>query len=280
MIRFHLLLVNERVSINLCTFFMHRSIASLTWSHATNSTALLTAAISSGKDCIEADVVLFNNEPVLGHDMYDVYSKINTGVHVVSFQEYIREATRLLYSFRTHNAASVHLSDDISGEKKNIPLVIGLKIDFKDQRVVDSVISLLNTYEENCFNDIWLNADVIKGPEGPVPVFDGKMFLKQCSLLKRSYCLSLGWTTGSGSKKYSSAMIDEMKELLCDTNNTRITFPVRFCHAIESIVELSSLLNENECYSLTLWNSEKDDCKQFEKLQWFDSSRTYVDLYM
>ena len=110
----------------------------VSWSHATNSEALLDQALADSTMMIEADVSLgAENTPIMAHP------PANTSD--LSLQQFLE---------------SVLASCTESGAKK------GIKLDFKFLGVVEPSLQLLDGLRERLAIPLWLNADILQGPGG------------------------------------------------------------------------------------------------------------------
>lgn len=76
----------------------------------------------------------------------------------------------------------------------------GLKLDFKDVYAYQYALGYLSCVSFPV-QDIWLNADVLQGPNGRTSVFDPDLFIQQCQewLAGQPHgMLSLGYTSAQG----------------------------------------------------------------------------------
>merc|ERR1712032_363956 len=138
----------------------------ISWSHATNSKALLEQALADSTMMIEADVSLgAENVPIMAHP------PANTSD--LTLQQFLE---------------SVLVSTE-SGKKK------GIKLDFKFLEVVEPSLRQLDGLRDKLKMPLWLNADILQGPGGGDPV-EGNAFLDVCKRIFPEATLSVGWTTG------------------------------------------------------------------------------------
>lgn len=131
------------------------------------------------------------------------------------------------------------------------------KLDFKDPRALLPCLTYLQKAKLEI--PIFLNADVLLGPGGSLPLFGGEEFLKLCGEHYPAGILSLGWATGSssdGGKKYTRGMISSMLAL---TNpiKTLITFPIRVNY-LKASYEVVRLLLKKSNHTVTLWNGSDE----------------------
>ena len=109
----------------------------ISWSHATNSKALLEQALADSTMMIEADVSLgAENVPIMAHP------PANTSD--LTLQQFLE---------------SVLVSTE-SGKKK------GIKLDFKFLEVVEPSLRQLDGLRDKLKMPLWLNADILQGPGG------------------------------------------------------------------------------------------------------------------
>ena len=109
----------------------------VSWSHATNSKALLDQALADSTMMIEADVSLgAGNTPIMAHPPASTSD--------LSLQQFLESV----------------LATTESGAKK------GIKLDFKFLGVVEPSLQLLDGLRERLAIPLWLNADILQGPGG------------------------------------------------------------------------------------------------------------------
>ncbi|XP_010724403.1 protein FAM151B [Meleagris gallopavo] len=72
----------------------------------------------------------------------------------------------------------------------------GIKLDFKSLDAVRPSLELLQLVKPCLDRPVWLNADVLPGPNGISAVVDAKGFLDTVTSFFPDVTLSLGWTTG------------------------------------------------------------------------------------
>ena len=106
----------------------------VSWSHATNSKALLDQALADSTMMIEADVSLGpGSEPIMAHPPANT-----SDLSLRQFLDFVLE----------------------SGKKK------GIKLDFKLLEVVRPSLEILDQMRDKLRMPLWLNADIVKGPGG------------------------------------------------------------------------------------------------------------------
>merc|ERR1712210_290929 len=200
----------------------------VSWSHATNSKALLDQALADSTMMIEADVSLGRgNTPIMAHP------PANTSD--LSLQQFLESV----------------LASTESGAKK------GIKLDFKFLGVVEPSLQLLDGLRERLAIPLWLNADILQGPGGGDPV-EGSDFLNVCKRIFPGATLSVGWTT-EPKGQYSKDDFEKMRNLLQQHNVTSpVTLPLRASLAVNSVEPISEFLLQMENLnpfplSLTMW---------------------------
>jgi len=205
----------------------------VSWSHATNSKALLDQALADSTMMIEADVSLGpENVPIMAHPPANT-----SDLSLVQFLEYVLASTE-------------------SGAKK------GIKLDFKFLGVVEPSLHILDGLRDKLKIPLWLNADILQGPGGGNPV-EGNDFLNVCKKVFPGATLSTGWTTGPEGQ-YSKDDFDQMQNILLQHNVTSpVTLPLRASLAVNSVEPISEFLLEMENLnpfplSLTIWTGASD----------------------
>uniref|UniRef100_A0A8C6VGV6 Family with sequence similarity 151 member B n=1 Tax=Naja naja TaxID=35670 RepID=A0A8C6VGV6_NAJNA len=239
-------------SQNILDYFLNtkqiktRDGAEIIWYHRANSKQHMKEAIQSAAHMIEADVLLYDNHPVMAHPPET--NSDNT------LKEWLNE---------------------IKNTNK------GIKLDFKSLEAVNSSVKLLG--DLHLRQPVWINADILLGPKGNHPV-DAKGFLDTVISYFPDVTLSLGWTTGRINSKcntgYSLAMIQEMAELCRDCTQP-ITFAVRADLVCRSKSELLWLLQQSNRYTLTIWTGKDDEYSVDDLLfirHSFDKCRVFYDI--
>ncbi|XP_057567869.1 protein FAM151A [Hippopotamus amphibius kiboko] len=233
----------------------------VSWYHGANSQEQMRAALSSDITVLEADV------------MVEGLGTVNeTGVPIMAHPPAI-------YS---DNTLKQWLEVVLASSQK------GIKLDFKSIKVVGPSLDLLRqlTEEGKVQRPVWINADIMRGPNVPIPVeINATRFL---TLVQEKYpevTLSTGWTTlyvplfPNGT--YTRAMIEEMQGLVGGLPQ-KITFPVRAVMARAAWPHFSWLLGQSERYSLTLWQGASDPVSVDDLLYIRDNTATrqvYYDLF-
>ncbi|NXC44204.1 F151B protein, partial [Penelope pileata] len=160
----------------------------------------------------------------------------------------------------------------------------GIKLDFKSLDAVRPSLELLQRVKPRLRRPVWINADILPGPNGSSAKVDAKGFLDTVTSFFPNVTLSLGWTTGwhpdRHNKGYDWAMVKEMAQI-CSPLSQPVTFPVRAALVRQSVSELRWLMEQSDRYSLTIWTG-KQDVYSVEDLLYirenFDKSRVYYDI--
>uniref|UniRef100_A0A8B9S8C9 Family with sequence similarity 151 member B n=1 Tax=Apteryx owenii TaxID=8824 RepID=A0A8B9S8C9_APTOW len=231
-----------------------RDGAEITWYHAANKKSRMEEAIKSAVHMIEADILLRddkggNGDPIMAHPPET--DSDNT------LREWLKEIVK------TNK---------------------GIKLDFKSLEAVQPSLELLKHVEPHLRRPVWINADILPGPNGSSAVVDAKGFLDTVTSFFPNVTLSLGWSTGwhpeKHSKGYDWTMVKEMAQI-CNTLSQPVTFPVRAALVRQSVSELCWLLQQSDRYSLTVWTGKQDEYSVEDLLHTrgnFDKSRVYYDI--
>ncbi|KDO23343.1 hypothetical protein SPRG_11657 [Saprolegnia parasitica CBS 223.65] len=216
------------------------------WAHAVNSQAQLTDALARGL-ALEADVQLSpENVLIMAHP------PANTSD--LTFEMFLARASA---------------SNCI------------VKLDFKTRAAFEAALSNLTAAPASLRRRIWLNADILRGSEAPAPSFDAAQFVAQATACHTDK-LSVGWTTSAASVEYTSAMVDEMLQLLQGVNASA-TLPIKASLVRRSWPALERVYT-NSTHGLTLWSN---DALSDDEMTWLHTTlettpalrgRTYYDL--
>ncbi|KAH1168771.1 hypothetical protein KIL84_013361 [Mauremys mutica] len=208
-----------------------RDGAEIIWYHAANNKSQMKEAIQSAAHMVEADILLCgeeegNGEPIMAHPP----------------------------ETKSDNTLQAWLNEIVNTKK-------GIKLDFKSLAAVKPSMMLLEGIKLHQRQPVWINADILPGPNGSNTVVDAKRFLDTVTSFCPDVTLSLGWTTGwqpqQCNKGYSWAMVKEMAQI-CDALTQPVTFPVRAALVRQSKSELVWLLQKSNRYSLTVWTGRHD----------------------
>ncbi|XP_023366699.1 protein FAM151B isoform X1 [Otolemur garnettii] len=160
----------------------------------------------------------------------------------------------------------------------------GIKLDFKSLAAVEPSMMLLENVKKHLKRPVWINADILPGPNGNSKVVDAKPFIDTVTSYFPDVTLSLGWTTGWHPEKvnegYSWTMVKEM-EYICNELNQPVTFPVRAALVKQSCSQLLWLLKKSNRYSLTIWTGKNDHYSTEDLLyirDHFDKKQVFYDI--
>nr|XP_054368610.1 protein FAM151B isoform X1 [Mirounga angustirostris] len=124
----------------------------------------------------------------------------------------------------------------------------GIKLDFKSLAAVEPSMMLLESVKRHLKRPVWINADILPGPNGNSRVVDAKPFIDMVTSFFPDVTFSLGWTTGWHPEKvnegYSWTMVKEM-EYICKELKQPVTFPVRAALVRQSCSQLLWLLKKS-----------------------------------
>lgn len=112
----------------------------------------------------------------------------------------------------------------------------------------------LDNVKQHLQRPVWINADVLPGPNGSSKVVDAKAFLDTVTSFFPDVTFSLGWTTGWHPEKvnegYTWPMVKEM-DYICSELTQPVTFPVRAALVRQSCSQLLWLLTKSNRYGLS-----------------------------
>lgn len=188
------------------------------WAQATNSAGSLERALNGrGAHFVEVDVSLAENgEPIAAHPP--------------------EAQSDLTISDLLGRMASSH---------------VGLKLDFKNERVVAPVLEQLA--EQPLSQPVLLNADVLSVARVPEPHVRAEPFIEQCRALYPQGILSLGWRTQrKRGLVYSAENVQAMINITQDLDT--VTYPVRATMLHNSWHNVQRLLRADG-RTLTIWNT-------------------------
>ncbi|NXJ64409.1 F151B protein, partial [Rostratula benghalensis] len=155
----------------------------------------------------------------------------------------------------------------------------GIKLDFKSLGAVRPSLELLDQVKQHLRRPVWINADILPGPNGKSAVVDPKGFLDTVTSFFPNVTLIL-FNQTVFIAGYDWAMVKEMAQI-CSALSQPVTFPVRAVLVRQSISEMCWLMQQSDRYSLTVWTG-KEDVYSVEDLLYirenFDKSRVYYDI--
>ncbi|XP_007519180.1 protein FAM151B [Erinaceus europaeus] len=247
-------------SENILEYFLRNNLiatedgALITWYHAANCKAHLDEALKSPAHMIEADVLLPSDgsehvQPIMAHPP-ETSSDL-------TLQEWLGAV--------------------LQSNK-------GIKLDFKSLAAVQPSMMLLENVKPQLKRPVWINADVLPGPDGTSRAVAAKPFIDTVTSFFPDVTFSLGWTTGWHPEKvndgYSWTMVKEM-EHICGELSQPVTFPVRAALVRQSSAQLLWLLSKSNRYSLTVWTGKNDDYSVEDLLyirDHFDKRQVFYDI--
>ncbi|XP_013914267.1 PREDICTED: protein FAM151A isoform X2 [Thamnophis sirtalis] len=233
----------------------------VTWYHAANSKNDMEEALKANVMALESDVTL------------EGYNTPN------ETEKPIMAHPPVIYSDNT-------LQDWLTTVLKVSDKVI--KLDFKNIKTVGPSLDILlkTSSELNIDRPVWLNADILNGPNVPINIaVNASQFLTLIEDKFPNCTLSPGWTTlylsHFPNKTYTQSMVEEMHSLVGNLPQ-QITFPVRAVMVKPAWIHLSWLLSQSKRYSLTLWQGKTDPVTVEDLLFIRNNSKPeqiYYDLY-
>lgn len=158
-----------------------------------------------------------------------------------------------------------------------------MKFDFKAIGAIKPALQITQRKRLQIKGPVWLNADLLKGPQAHDPWIMAREFLEAVEAFPEA-TLSIGWTTSSKgtdyNRHYTMAMVQEMHEL-CKNLKQPVTFPVRAEQLVDSWSAFDWLLKQSRGYTLTVWTASGDNVTKSEmdyiKRQG-EAARIYFDL--
>ncbi|KAK7090003.1 uncharacterized protein [Littorina saxatilis] len=212
-----------------------RDASRITWSHGANTMDTLALAGREGAMMLEADVSL---------DGQGTSRQTNTPV--MTHRGVPRDK---------HKNASLSL-------RQWLELVLStnkaIKLDIKSSDAVVPTLKLLAEKRSQLQRPIWLNGDILRGPNALHDPMNTTHFLKSVNAIFPEVAFSLGWTSGwsdgQDNEAYSWEMVEKMEKVARKLHQP-ITFAVRAVLARRSWEKLDWLLRQSRSYSLTLWCS-------------------------
>ncbi|XP_068948847.1 protein FAM151A-like isoform X2 [Petaurus breviceps papuanus] len=204
----------------------------VTWYHAANLRSEMETALNSDVMVLEADV-----------NVEGLNTVNETGIPIMAHPPDI-------YS---DNTLEQWLEAVLARSRK------GIKLDFKSIKAVGPSLDLLRKQTENerIQRPVWINADILDGPNVPLPV------------------------AVNATQTYTQDMIEKMHKLVVALPQ-KVTFPVRAVMARAAWSHFRWLLSQSDRYSLTLWQSASDPVTVDDLLYLRKHSAThqiYYDLF-
>ncbi|NXN25913.1 F151B protein, partial [Nycticryphes semicollaris] len=154
----------------------------------------------------------------------------------------------------------------------------GIKLDFKSLEAVRPSLELLGHVKQHLRRPVWINADILPGPNGKSAVVDPQGFLDTVTSFFPNVTILFNQMVFIAG--YDWVMVKEMSQI-CSALSQPVTFPVRAVLVRQSISEMCWLMQQSDRYSLTVWTG-KQDVYSVEDLLYirenFDKSRVYYDI--
>ncbi|XP_069792603.1 protein FAM151B [Narcine bancroftii] len=226
-----------------------KDAAEIIWYHAANKKAQMKEALQSDVHMIEADVNFGRQGPIMAHPP----------------------------ETESDNTLQNWLNEVLQSDK-------GIKLDFKSLSAVEPAMKMLVSVKHFLTRPIWINADILPGPNGSSKARISNEFLHIVSSYLPDVTLSLGWTSDQlvdQTQGYTWEMVKEMEQI-CQMLCQPVTFPVRAVLVRSSWPQLHWLLQQSERYSLTVW-TRREDSYTLEDILYlreeFNKSRIYYDIF-
>ncbi|XP_077650974.1 protein FAM151B-like [Urocitellus parryii] len=221
------------------------------WYHAANHKAQMNEALKSNAHMIEANVILPSNgsehaQPVMVHPPET--NSDNT------LQEWLTEVVK---------------------NNKSI------KLDFKSLSAVKPSMILLENVKRHLKCPVWINADILPGPNGSNKVVNAKPFIDTVTSFFPDVTFSLCWTTGWHPEKVNEGDNANNLSFVEKDLTQQNGIPVRAALVRQSCSQLLWLLKKSNRYSLTIW-AGKNDNYSIEDLLYirdhFNKSQVFYDI--
>nr|KAG5690951.1 hypothetical protein BaRGS_027270 [Batillaria attramentaria] len=106
----------------------------------------------------------------------------------------------------------------------------GIKLDFKSTEAILPALKILQKQKARLNRPVWLNADVVRGPNAIHDPINASTFLRTVNAILPEVTLSLGWTSGweygQDNEAYSWDMVEKMEKMARRLRQP-VTFAVR-----------------------------------------------------
>jgi len=221
------------------------------WAHGVNRSAFLSECLSDpGVMMLEGDILRDGNGKLLM--AHPPVTEVDT-----TFREWLAAI---------EGAAA-------AGKRK------GAKLDFKNPDSVEECLRLAASSDAPAVMPVFVNADVVGGPNCREPYHDGREFIRLCASYLPGAVLSLGFCVGErelGDESHMSRMMREMLDL-CGLWPGHVTVCLcsSYLNTGYDLIEKHLLPTR---HSLTLWNYEPVSP---ELATWirdhFDPDQTFYD---
>ncbi|XP_065406216.1 protein FAM151B isoform X2 [Chrysemys picta bellii] len=194
-----------------------RDGAEIIWYHAANNKSQMKEAIQSAAHMVEADILLCgeeegNGEPIMAHPP----------------------------ETNSDNTLQAWLNEIVNTKK-------GIKLDFKSLAAVKPSMMLLEGIKLHLRRPVWINADILPGPNGSNTVVDAKRFLDTVTSFCPDVTLSLGWTTGWQPQQCNKAANVSPSQRLERENRGRGTICSRSSRCPPTLIEHSRMRGGSQC---------------------------------
>ncbi|KAI4501463.1 hypothetical protein M0802_003340 [Mischocyttarus mexicanus] len=253
------------------TFFpkIQGNLTKIVWSHATNSKANLTKALTSD------DIMMIEADVVLGHLTNSTNTNTTNAIPIMAHPP--------------ETESDLSLEEFLTSILRNGTK--GFKLDFKSIEAFNNSIPILADKRSELNVPLFLNADILPGPVNAetVPV-DPTTFLSIAKSFPESI-LSVGWTTRYGSEfqitdgQYTDEHVQKMVETLSKNMvNQSVTYPVRAGLAANNISSIKTLIDRSSSFgnaTLTIWSSQGDKVdtnKLSELIKTIGVDKVYIDV--
>merc|ERR1712226_798997 len=162
----------------------------------------------------------------------------------------------------------------------------GIKLHFKALDVLQPSLEILASFKDRIFIPLFLDADILSGPDGGSTLVDAHQFLTRCERFLPGATLSVGWTTGPQGK-YITSQLGPMAALLASHN---ISSPVSLALrasviTLSDVPVLSGYIEQAENVgafpTVTVWSGEKDPVDRILLAEFVDlvgKDRVYLDV--
>nr|XP_054755613.1 uncharacterized protein LOC129261582 [Lytechinus pictus] len=138
----------------------------------------------------------------------------------------------------------------------------GMKLDFKYLEALEPSMVLIRDYESELKAPLWINADIVIGPNSPRDPVPPQPFIDIANRYFDKTTLSLGFTTAWGplmaDKLYTWTMIFDNLYYSYPLDPQPVTFPIRAVWCKTSWPKFVWLLGLRDSFSITVWSSGSD----------------------
>ncbi|XP_072037285.1 LOW QUALITY PROTEIN: uncharacterized protein [Amphiura filiformis] len=160
----------------------------------------------------------------------------------------------------------------------------GMKLDFKYIEAVEPSMVIIKEKESQIHVPLWVNADIVKGPNSPKDPIPPRVFIDSCNKYFPLTTMSLGFTTywnaTATEDLYTWQMIFDNIQYTYPLKQP-VTFPIRAIWCLRSWDKFTWLMGLKDDFSITVWSGANDvvDVTGLINLRYYgDSKRIYYDL--